>query len=426
MKRHVIIGNGGAAFNALQAIRSLLTDDDIAVVSREACPAYSPMLTPYYVAGRIPYSGMFLCRPGFYRKYGAKALLGRSAVAVEPGRQRVHLDDGHTLDYDELLIASGSSPNVPSVPGADLGLTLWTLYDARRLRAAVRRSGSVAVVGAGLIGLQVVDTLLQLNKKVMLIEIKERLLPRVLDGEGAAIVSERLLGRGVMLHLGAQARKITVEKGKKLVHLDSGATIEAGTVVFATGVRPNTAFLGGTGLKVDSGIEVDEVGRTSIEHIFAAGDVARSIDPASGRSGINATWTNAVHGGWAAGCNMAGKRLLPRQSSRVNVLSPAGLPVVSLGLVEPENGRDEVVVHRSHDSYRRLVFRGDRLVGAVLIGEVGEAGILGHAMENGEMPPSLKADLAINSAFHKLARSVSVHGMSGQHPALIPGGRIHR
>ncbi|MDO8636811.1 MAG: NAD(P)/FAD-dependent oxidoreductase, partial [Dehalococcoidia bacterium] len=275
MKRHLIIGNGGAAFNAILAIRSLRPEDKITVVSPEDCPAYSPMLTPYYIAGSIPYSSMFLCKSGFYRKHHVKTILGRAVVAVEPESQRVCLDDDRKLDYDELLIATGSSPNAPMIPGMDLGLTLWTVRDARRLKVALYRANSVAVVGAGLIGLQIVDMALKMEKKVALIEIKDRVLPRVMDKEGAAIIAERLLAKGINLHLGTRLNEVMKGKGNKILRLKPGGKLEADLVIFATGVYPNRQVVARSPINVDNGIMVDEFGQTNKEHIFAAGDVAQ-------------------------------------------------------------------------------------------------------------------------------------------------------
>lgn len=405
MKRHLIIGNGGAAFNAILAIRSLRPEDEITVVSQEECPAYSPMLTPYYIAGSIPYSAMFLCKSSFYRQNRVKTILGKVVVDIEPESQRVCLDDDRKLRYDELLIATGSSPNAPMIPGMDLGLTLWTAQDARRLKVAMHRAKSVAVVGAGLIGLQIVDMALKLNKKVTLIEIKDRVLPRVMDKEGATIIAERLLAKGVNLHLGVRVKEVIKGKGNRVLSLGSRVKLETSVVIFATGVYPNRKIAARSDIKVDNGIVVDEYGQTNIEHIFAAGDVAQINNPTNGRFEINATWTNAIHGGWAAGCNMAGKRFLQRRKIRVNALSPAGLPVVSLGQVEPEINQDEVVVQRNNGNYRKLVFRSNRLIGAVLIGDVEEAGILSYAIEGEGLLPTLKADMAMSSAFHGLARS---------------------
>jgi len=413
MKQHLIIGNGGAAFNAIQAIRSLRPEDKITVVSSEDSPAYSPMLTPYYINGSIPYSSMFLCQSSFYRKQHIKAILGKAVVAVEPERQRVCLDDDRKLNYDKLLIATGSSPNAPPVPGMDSGLTLWTARDARRVKAALHRASSVAVVGAGLIGLQIADMALKMDKKVALIEIKDRVLPRVMDKEGADIIAERLLAKGVNLYLGTRVEEVIKGRGYKVLSLGSREKIKSSLVIFATGVSPNTGCVAGSNIEIEFGIKVDKHGKTNKEHIFAAGDVAQYVNHLSGRSEINATWTNAIHGGWAAGCNMSGKRFLQRRKIRVNALSPAGLPVVSLGQVEPETDKDEVVVQRSPYSsrdYRKLVFRSNRLIGAVLIGDIEEAGILSRAIEGEELLPTLKADMVKRSAFHSLCRSSALAG----------------
>lgn len=405
MKRHLIVGNGGAALSAVRAIRSLGNDDEITLVSQEACPAYSPVLTPYYISGRITHSALFLCRTSFYRKQKVNTLLGRRAVAMEPASQRLRLDGGQVLDYDELLIATGSTPALPSIPGAELGLTLWTARDAQRLKAVVRRVHSVAVVGAGLIGIQIVDALLKLNKRVALIEMQARVLPRVLDEMASEMVSARLSEQGVALHLNEHVTEVRRMRGQKEMLLSSGARIEAGAVVFAIGVNPNVDFLKGSGIRIDKGVVVDEAGRTNVEGVFAAGDAAQPPEPDNGRPEVNATWTNAVEGGWVAGLNMAGKPALRQHLSRVNTLSPGGLPIVSLGQIEAQGG-DNVESRRDEQSYRKLVFRGGRLVGVLLVGDIDEAGILSHAMDCQGLPPRLKANISGSSAFHGLVSSL--------------------
>ncbi|MEK7848943.1 MAG: FAD-dependent oxidoreductase, partial [Chloroflexota bacterium] len=247
MKRLVIVGNGGAAISALRAIRSVSRSCRIALISGEDCPAYSPVLTTYYLAGSIPYRGMFLCRRDFYRRHGVRAILGDPAVAVEPEGQRVLLASGQAVPYDEVLIATGSSVAVPPIPGVEGCLTLWTAQEARQLREQARKADRVAVVGAGLIGIQIVDALLRWGKKVALVEMQDRLLPRVMDGQSAAILKERLQAAGVDIHLSQQVREVRGQGGNKELMLSSGAVVAVGVVVFATGVRPNAGLLAGCG-----------------------------------------------------------------------------------------------------------------------------------------------------------------------------------
>lgn len=403
MKHLVIIGNGGAAISALRAIRSVSRSCRIALISAEDCPAYSPVLTTYYLSGTIPYRGMFLCQRDFYRRHGVRAILGDRVVAVEPDGQRVLLASGEAVPYDELLIATGSTVAVPPIPGADTCLTLWTARQARQLKEQARRARRVAVVGAGLIGIQIVDALLRWGKRVVVIEMQDRLLPRVMDGTGAAILEEKLLATGVELHLGQQVQEVRHKDGGKELLLGSGCVVEVDLVVFATGVRPNTGLLAGSGVKLSPGVEVDGGGRTNVDHVFAAGDVAQALDPATGRWQVNATWTNAVEGGWVAGLSMAGARASRRRSTRVNILSPLGLSIASVGMVEPQEPGDDELVRRNGLAYQKLVFRRGRLVGAVLVGEVEAAGILASLMDR-EGPLPLSEDwLRRLSPFHFVA-----------------------
>jgi NAD(P)H-nitrite reductase large subunit len=401
LKHLVITGNGGAALNAMRAVRSVSRSHRITLISGEDCPAYSPVLTTHYLGGTIPYRKMFICNRNFYQRHGVKTMLGERVVAVEPESRRVVLVGGQAVPYDELLVATGSSVAVPPISGAGECLTLWSAADARRIKGVSQAAGTVAVVGAGLIGLQIVDALWRRKKKMIVIEMEDRVLPRVMDAEGAAILQELLEGAGVQLRLGQQVLEVAQRGGRKGLLLSSGETVEADVVVFATGVRPNTGLLEESGVALSPGVTVDEGGRTNIEHIYAAGDVAQGTNPITGRIQVNATWTNAVEGGWVAGLNMAGSSgFLRWRAVRVNILSPLGLPVASLGEVEPREAGYDEVVRRNGSTYRKLVFHRHHLVGAVLVGEVEAVGILRHFMGRGQLPLAVEARLRRRSPFH--------------------------
>lgn len=379
MKHFVILGNGGAALSALKAIRSLRPEDPITLISQEDCPAYSPALTTYYLRGTIPYRRMFLCPLSYYRCQRATLLLRKRAIAVEPRREQVVVEGGEGVPYDELLIATGSRPLLPPTPGRELALTLWTARQAQVLKMRTKKAWRIAVVGAGLIGLQILDALYYRERFLTLVEMLPQVLPRVLDGEASFRVEQRLREGGIDLRLGETVEEVRDQGKLKELRLASGAKVEAQVVVFATGVAPNTSALTGSGVRVEQGVVVDETGRTNLEHIYAAGDVAQGPDSLTGRPQVNATWPNALEGGWTAGLNMAGQHTPRPHNIRVNILTPLGLPVASLGRVDPGPG-DEEVTRRSPGSYRKLLYHGGRLVGALLVGEVAEVGILANRL----------------------------------------------
>lgn len=383
MKRHLILGNGGAAISAARAIRSASDDDEITIASKEDCPAYSPVLTPYFLSGSISYQAMFCCDEHFYREQGVNFLPSKEAVKVESANHRVFFHDGTFAEYDELLVATGATPRLPDIPGARSSgiFTLRTADDARRLSEALAGAETVAVNGGGLAGLEVLDALAKRGKRLVLIGRRDYVAPRVLDRRAAAMVEARLRAQGVDLRLGQVAQRIEDEGSAKKLLLTSGDQVRADTIVVTAGVDPNVAPLEGSGVEVQYGATVDAHSRTSVEHIYAAGDVAQGPDEISGEPSVNATWTNAIYQGWAAGLNMAG-RAVPRQRNlRVNIATIFGLPIASMGPLTAEDAGGDELVDVGRERYRKLIFNDGRLVGAILVGDVSEAGTLANLIE---------------------------------------------
>lgn len=412
MKRHVIIGNSGAAINAVQAIRSVNHEDKIILISKEDCLAYSPVLTTYYLSGRIPYDGMFICDEAFYREHEVETILGVKAVAVDPRVRQMILADDRRVEYDNLLVATGSSTDVPDLPGCDLPgvFTLYTAEEARHLWEAMQAAERVVIVGAGLIGIQAMDALWQQGKQVTLIEVKDQLMPKVLDREGANILQAHLEKHGIEIHLEDTVDRIRGDEKKRLF-LTSGKQVEADTVVLATGVKPNVDLLEGSGIDVSKGVLVDARCRTSAEGVYAAGDVAQGPHPVTEEQQVVATWLNAVEQGRVAGLNMAGVKATYQRGVRANLITPAGLSVFTAGWVSEATGLDvtahEAFALRRNGRYRRLLFADNALIGAVLVGKVNEAGLLLNYIERGAMPAKLREDLQHRSAFAPQARVLS-------------------
>ncbi|MDO8750276.1 MAG: FAD/NAD(P)-binding oxidoreductase, partial [Dehalococcoidia bacterium] len=255
MKRHVIIGNSHAAISAVQAIRSVNGEDEVILISREDCLAYSPMLTPCYLSGSMPYEGMFFCDKAFYQENKVDTLLGKRVVKVTPKSKSISLDDGDSVSYDTLLIATGSTSRVPPIPGTQLPnvFTLWTAEDARKIGDAMRGAETVAIVGAGLIGIDCVNVAMGKGKKVILIEMLDQVMPQAMDTEGSRIVEARMRQQGVELHLNERLLGIEARRGRLSLSLASGTRVQAQVAILATGVAPNVGLLEGSGVRVATG-----------------------------------------------------------------------------------------------------------------------------------------------------------------------------
>ena len=390
MKRHLIIGNGIAALSAALAIREHSTDP-VTIISTGQAVAYAPMLTPYYISGKIPYDAMFLCDTSFYHQKNIKTKLGNAAVKLDPTARKVYLRNGSTVDYDNLLIATGSHPVIIPVEGCDLpGVhTLYTVHAARHIKESLPRANTVAILGAGLIATYLMDTLHLMRKRVIVIEARRRVLQVILDLDGSLILQERMKRKGIELYLERKVSRIEDADGHKRLYLDDSAILEVDAVIMAAGSEPNISMVRDSGIKLGQRIPVDESCRTNIPDVYAAGDVTETIDPITGNYQANPTWISAVMQGRTAGFNMAGLNMQLPRLVKTNIFSLFGLSVASIGLISSESQRYETILNREQSEYRCIYTRGDQLVGAVLMGDVTEVGLIRQLIEKGTSWPRL-------------------------------------
>jgi NAD(P)H-nitrite reductase large subunit len=378
MTRHLIIGGGPAAINAVETIRQF---DGGASAITLVCdePAYSRMVLPYYLADRIPQKQVFTGDDGYFRRLGVEPLLGVRVARVDPQALQVTLQDGRALPFDDLLIATGSSAVVPPIPGADLPgvLPLWTLGHTEAVLQATRNleRPEVVLVGAGFIGFIVLNAMFKRGWKLHVVEMAGHVLPRMLNEESARLVERWLGQKGVSLHLGTTVQSIAAAGGRKRVTMASGAAVECDLVIVATGIRPNLDLVAGSGIQTDQGILVNDRMQTNFPHVYAAGDVAQGPDLLGSRPAVHAIQPTAVDHGRVAGANMAGHEVRYPGSLLMNVLDACGLQCVSFGRWgEPTEAM--TICNPDRPVYRRLLWTGDRVTGAIFCGPASEVGML--------------------------------------------------
>lgn len=378
MSRHVILGGGPAGIAAIDTIRAVEgSNASITLVSDE--PAYSRMVLPYYLAQEIPEPHVLIGDQNYFTRQKVETHLGVRAQAVNAQTKTVTLSDGKTLTFDNLLIATGSSAQRPPFPGANLdGVhTFWTLDDARKTIAKGQGTPEAVLVGAGFIGFIVLNAMAKRGWKLSVVEMEQHVLPRMLDQQGATAVEGWLRNRGVALHTGAQVQGITRDNsGKLTLTLSTGATIRADLVILATGIKPNIEFLSGSGLTMNGGVVVNDRLQTNIPGIYAAGDVAAGIDLLLGTSAVHAIQPTAVDHGRVAGANMAGKETHYPGSLLINVLDVVKLHCASFGLWRAEGREVTIVANPTRPLYRKYVWEGDRLVGALFVGPIDDVTML--------------------------------------------------
>lgn len=371
--RHVILGAGPAGMHAIETIRKYDRDNsEIHLVCDE--PAYSRMVLPYWLAGAIVEAHVFTADDSFYARHRVTPHVGKRATAVDVNARQVTLNDGSTLPFDNLLIATGSSATRPSIDGSDLpGVhNLWTLDDARAVSARVGPQKRVLFVGAGFIGFIVLNALFKKQCQLTVVEIERQVLPRMLDAAGAALVQNWLASKGVDLCTGTSVRAIEKSGARLTVRLASGQSCEADCVIISTGIRPNVGFLQGSGIATDQGVLVNAHLCSNVPGVFAAGDCAQGPDLLGGAATIHAIQPTAIDHGRIAGANMAGQAVPYDGSLLMNVLDICGLQTASFGRWSATGSDTLVTENATRPIYRKLILDGDRVVGAVMLGRTAD------------------------------------------------------
>ncbi len=376
--RYLIIGHGAAGWAAARAIRDRDPDGEVVILTAESHPPYFRPLIPALIDdGHGQHS---LQRKKTDLPDGVEVRLGAPVKAINPGDHGLTLADGQTLTFDRLLIATGGSALPLAVPGAEgPGVHLLrTIDDARAIGRAARKAKRAVVVGGGRVGMKSALALCRLGLEVSVVEQLPRIVPLQLDDAAAEIVGRAVEARGVHLVLGRTVSQVERRRKRiKGVGLDDGRTIAADLVVSAIGVRPNADLARDAGLEVERGVVVDEHLQTSAPDVFAAGDVAQTIDLVTGQPMVSGSWTNAAEMGRLAGRNMAGEEaVFPGAWGVLNSLQLAGVPTTAAGLIDPPPGQGyRVLADRRGETYRKLVLKDGRLQGALLVGNIDGAGV---------------------------------------------------
>lgn len=395
--KYLIVGSSHAGLSAVEAIRLHDQEGPITLVSAEKVYPYSPTILPYVVSGDIRRERVFLRDQAYFDKQKIRFLNGSTVTAIQPGKKSVTLDSGKKITYEKLLLATGAAPAMPPIPGLKEcpTYTLRTLEDAVEIQKAMKIGGSAIVLGGGLIGMHTAENMAKAGLKVTVVEMLPQILPGYFDSQAAGLIQKVFSENGVKILTGSPVTHVTSANGACAVSLENGLDISAHLLVVATGVRPRMSFLEGSSVKVDAGVLVDDRMRTSVEDIWAAGDVAQARSFLGSEKILNGTLPDAVDQGWIAGMDMAGDPYCKPYPGGIpmNTYSFFGNHAFSVGDRLPEGSGDEFEVDRIFSPaglrYQKLIFRDGRLCGASAINVPLDPGIMrqmiSRRVELGEM-----------------------------------------
>lgn len=378
-----IIGNGSAAVEAIKALRENNYAGDINLISDSMWPSYNPMLTTYYVSGKIEFGDMFPFgyNMDFYKENNVKLHLGSPVVELDADKKTVITENGLKFEFDKCLIATGASPFMPPIKGINLKnvFAMRTVEDALKLKDALKKSPKKAVVvGASMVGIKVVELLKDAGLKVTLADQAPCMFPLAAHEECAHLIQQVLIDKGIDLKFGAAITGIEeIEKGLSVSFGED--VVEADLVVICIGVRPNLKFVNRNQITVDRGIVVDDSMRTNNEDIYAAGDVSQGTNILTGEKQIIGLWTNARYQGRTAGRNMAGVKDTFKGNIPHNITH--FMDMIFTGLGDLQHG-DRHETRQTKDSYVHLVWNQEKLVGVNMLGDsCSNIGIIKNALE---------------------------------------------
>ncbi|MCB1900123.1 MAG: NAD(P)/FAD-dependent oxidoreductase [Rhodocyclaceae bacterium] len=379
--KHVIIGNGPAGVVAAETLRHADPACQILMIGSELEPPYSRMAIPYLLEGNIDESGTYLRKtPDHFASKRIETLQGR-VVALDTSARTLLLKDGTSISYDRLLVASGSHPVRPPIPGIDRPQTqtCWTLEDARAIAALTKPGSRVLQLGAGFIGCIIMEALAARGVELTVVEMGDRMVPRMMTQKAGNMIREWVESKGIRVRTSAGVERIDDGTGDAplSVKLSTGEALPCDVVIVAAGVVPNTGFLEGSPVHVAKGVLVDDRMQTSVPGIYAAGDVAEAPDLFTGAHLVSAIQPNAVDQARVAAINMAGGSARMPGVLAINVLDTLGLISSSFGQWWGGEGTQGVErIDEANFRYISLQFRGDVLVGATSIGLTDHVGAL--------------------------------------------------
>ena len=401
--RVVIVGTGQGGLQAAASLREAGFAGPVTLIGDEPdLPYQRPPLSKAYLLGKMAEEGLRLRSEAFYAKNGIDLLAGERVAAIDRATRRVRLNSGPEIGFDHLVLATGARNRPLPVPGADLDgvLYLRTLAEARDLKARIAAVRQVVVVGAGFIGLEFAAVARQLGKEVHVVEATQRPMGRAVSAQMSWFFTERHMGWGARLLLGAGVARLLGEGGRVVaVEATDGQRLPADLVVVGIGVLPNADLAAGAGLPVQDGIVVDRQLRTADPAISAIGDCARYPSRfADGPVRLESV-QNAADQGRCVAARIAGR---PAAYDAVPWFwsDQGDLKLQIVGLTA---GHDATALRGDPASGRFSVFcfRGERLVGIELVNRPADH-MAGRRLLAGEpgLTPAQAADEAFDLKAH--------------------------
>ncbi|MCL1914616.1 MAG: FAD-dependent oxidoreductase [Eubacteriaceae bacterium] len=365
--KHVIIGAGAAGIIAARTIRELKPNDEIVIISKDE-HIISRCLLHRYICGERREDQLSFIEDGFFEDNRIEWIRGGNVNKLDASAKIVYYS-GSSTTFDTLLIATGAKAFIPPVGTLRTAKNVFGLRDfgdAKAIAEIVETANKIVVIGAGFVDLDAAYAFTRLKKDVHIIDVAPHVLSANLDAQSAVAYQRRFEDAGCRFTFGYGVYDtVESEPGKiSQVILENGQALDCDFVVVSTGVYPARELLDGSGVVIDKLAMVNEYMETNIKGIYAAGDVA----------GLSGIWPNARRQGEVAARNMCGFETVYEDSFALkNTVNFYDLATLTVGVLAPEDG-DIVITRTETDLYQRLILRGGCVVGAILQGDISNAG----------------------------------------------------
>lgn len=377
-KNIVIIGGGVATVSAIKAIREVDKNINLYVIQNEKhYPYYRTKLTKG-LFDNLDADKILIQKKEWYDSNNIKVFTDTKVISVDVKNSRVNLSNGSSINYDKLLVATGASNFKPPIDGIDKKniFTIRELEDVKDIRKSVENKNTILNIGGGIQGLEAAWAFSQQNKKVIVVEALERLMPRQLDKRASEILQSIIENSKVKVILNAKVEKVIGKDEVEGIVLSDRNKVNCDMLVYSVGIRANTSLLENTDVNIDKGIVVNNKMQTNIENIYAAGDVAELPGQ------IGGLWNVASEEGKVAGYNIVGKEADYSITTPITMMNAFDISIFSMGNIE-ENC-DATIIDDNGDgkTYKRLFIKDNKIVGVILIKDTKSSMIIKKAIGN--------------------------------------------
>nr|WP_298890840.1 nitrite reductase small subunit NirD [uncultured Acinetobacter sp.] len=365
----VLVGNGLAGMRCLEDLLDMAPEMyDITVIGEEPWGNYNRIMLSPVLSGEKTIEQIMLHAPEWYAEKGIKFIAGDKAVKVERRKKQVITESGLAVDYDRLILATGSKPFMPPIKGNDLDgvLSFRDIYDVNKMIEISQTKQNAIVIGGGLLGLEAAYGLKQRGMNVTVLHLMDRIMERQLDLRASQMLRQNIHEKGIKIITEASTQEILGQDGKVVgVRLADGTQLLADLVVFAVGIRPNTDLAQSAGLRCNRGVVVNDTMQTFDPSIYSIGEciehrgsVFGLVEPLWGQAFVCATHL-AEHGSLTF-------KTLPTPTQ----LKVSGVDVFSAGNIEATEDCEDIVLNdEKRQIYKRLIIQNDKVIGAVLFGD---------------------------------------------------------